>query len=151
MTSRVHIPIQWGTILRRHGLRGTTPRLAVLDTLWHHPHSSVEQLLDLTKPSVRSLSFQTVYNIVHDLASIHLVRSLELPGCAGLYEIDTGDNHHHVVCTSCQRIADVECAVGNTPCLEPANDHGMIIEVADVIYRGICADCRAQANQSSTI
>lgn len=131
--------------MRAHGLRATTPRLAVLSFLETHPHSSVDTILTCIKPDIPSLSAQSVYNVLADLHRAGMVRSLELPGEPGLYEINDGKNHHHAVCEHCHRIFDVPCALGQAPCLVPSHDHGMVIHVADVIYRGLCAQCAASS------
>ncbi len=141
----------WADRLRVHGLKVTQPRLAVLATLHRHPHSSAEQIVQLADPRPATLSVQSVYNVLADLGRKRLVRSLELPNQPARFELDHRDNHHHAVCTNCGLVADVPCAVGETPCLTPAEDHGMTIEIADVLYRGLCVGCRTQqTNQQTT-
>lgn len=138
----------WGTTLRIHGLRATQPRIAVMEALWHNPHSSAEQIALNAQQHASGLSLQSVYNVLSDLGARRLVRSLELPHQPGLFELDNHDNHHHAVCTACGAVVDVACAVGHSPCLVPSDEHDMVIEVADVLYRGLCADCRATLHQT---
>ncbi len=132
----------WAATLHANGLKATQPRLAVLRTLSRHPHSSAERIVELAQPRPATLSVQSVYNVLADLGSRRLVRSLELPHQPGLYELDHGDNHHHAVCTRCGAVADVPCAVGDSPCLTPVDNHGILVEIADVLYRGLCRNCR---------
>ena len=53
------------------------------------------------------------------------------------YEARVGDNHHHLVCRSCGTVVDVDCAVGARPCLTPSDDHGFVIDEAEVVYWGL--------------
>lgn len=147
MTTTRPAPPDWDELLRSKGLRVTSPRLTVMDALWRLPHSSAEQIVQHGDPE---LSFQSVYNVLADLGAVKLVRSLELPHQPGRYELDFGDNHHHACCTECGAVFDVPCAVGHAPCLTPANDHGMTIQIADVLYRGLCSDCRQTTNPTTT-
>jgi Fur family ferric uptake transcriptional regulator len=50
-----------------------------------------------------------------------------------------------VVCRSCGAIADVDCAVGEAPCLEASHDHGYEIDEAEVVFWGRCPECIAAA------
>ena len=73
-----------------------------------------------------------------------LVRRIQPSGSVARYESRVGDNHHHVVCRSCGVIADVDCAVGEAPCLTPSDDDGpdgFALDEAEVIYWGLCPDC----------
>ncbi|GAA2184885.1 Fur family transcriptional regulator [Brooklawnia cerclae] len=132
----------WTALLHDHGLRATGPRLAVLRSLWEHPHTSADQIVQDARLRLERLSAQSVYNVLADLSQCHLIRRLALPQGPGIFEIDLHDNHHHAVCTRCGRVVDVACAVGHAPCLTPSDDHGIAIEVADVLYSGLCDDCR---------
>lgn len=150
MAKAVTQQLDWGMMLRDHGLRVTQPRIAVMHALWRHPHSSADQIVRHAQRRVASLSVQSVYNVLSDLTAHRLVRSIELPHQPGLYELDAHDNHHHAICTRCGLVADVECAVGTSPCLTPSSDHGITIEIADVLYRGLCSSCRQATTKSTT-
>lgn len=128
--------------MRGLGLRVTRGRLAVLDVLESHPHSSAEKVVAAVHRLLPDVSIQSVYNVLNDLTEQGMLRRFTPPHSAALYETRVNDNHHHAVCTCCGRIEDVECAVGHAPCLTPSNSHGMHIRIADVLYQGICEDCR---------
>jgi Fur family ferric uptake transcriptional regulator len=128
--------------LRRVGLRVTAPRLAVLTALAAGaPHSSVDAVVSAVRERLGDGSAQTVYNVLRTLTDVGLVRRIEPAGRPGLYELRVGDNHHHVVCRRCDAIADVDCAVGDTPCLTAADDSGYLIDEAEVIFWGRCPEC----------
>jgi Fur family ferric uptake transcriptional regulator len=130
--------------LRRVGLRVTASRLAVLTALGARgSHSSVDAVVSAVRERLGDSSAQTVYNVLRTLIDAGLVRRIEPAGRPGLYELRVGDNHHHIVCRECEAIVDVECAVGQTPCLTPAKDAGYAIDEAEVIYWGRCPECMA--------
>lgn len=132
------------TALRRVGLRVTASRLAVLSALTAGaPHSSVELLVSAVRDRLGDGSAQTVYNVLRTFTDVGLVRRIEPAGRPGLYELRVGDNHHHIVCRSCDAIVDVACAVGETPCLTAADDSGYDIDEAEVIFWGRCPNCKS--------
>ncbi|RAX49826.1 transcriptional repressor [Arthrobacter sp. AQ5-05] len=128
--------------MRDLGLRVTRGRLAVLEVLDEHPHSSAEKVVEAVHHALPDVSIQSVYNVLNDLTEQGMLRRFSPPHSPSLYETRVNDNHHHALCTSCGRIEDVECAVGHAPCLTPSDSHGMVIQIADVLYQGICEDCR---------
>ena len=133
--------------LRRAGLRVTASRLAVLGALAAGtPHASVDAVVTAVRERLGDGSAQTVYNVLHSLAEVGLVRRIEPAGRPGLYELRVGDNHHHAVCRVCGAIADVACAVGETPCLTAAEDSGYDIDEAEVIYWGRCPECKSRTD-----
>lgn len=135
-----------GDRIRGAGLRVTVPRLAVLDAAIAAPHSDAETLLRQARvdhPELVGLSVQSVHNVLADLTAAHLLRRIEPERSAALYEARVDDNHHHVVCRGCGAVADVDCVVGDPPCLHPADGTGFEIDRADVVFWGRCASCRA--------
>jgi Fe2+ or Zn2+ uptake regulation protein len=136
--------------LRSAALRATSGRLAVLGALESAPHSSAEQVFALISEDLPGTSPQAVYMVLNDLARAGLIRRFEPAGSAALYERRTGDNHHHLVCESCGEVHDVDCVVGQAPCLTPDNDQGFAVREAEVTFWGLCADCQhlgRRANQ----
>ena len=130
-------------MLRGTALRVTRPRLAVLSAVHEHPHSDTASIIGFVRDDLGDVSHQAVYDVLRALTGAGLVRCIEPPGSVARYEARVGDNHHHVVCRSCGAIADVDCAVGEIPCLTPSDDHGFAIDEAEVIYRGRCPECVA--------
>lgn len=128
--------------LRDAGLRSTAPRRAVLDALEPGGHLDVAELRERVNRVLPGTSLQTIYVVLQALSDAGLVRKIELDSGAARYEARVGDNHHHLLCTSCGRIEDVACAVGAAPCLTPSEHHGFRIEAAEVTFRGLCARCQ---------
>ncbi len=132
----------WPSRIRAAGLRWTRQRVAVLEALEALPHASADELLDLVRQSLPTITVQSIYTVVQSLVDVGLVRKLEFGPTAARFEIQWADNHHHVRCRSCGRIEDVPCQHGSAPCMTPAETHGMIIDIADVVYHGTCLHCQ---------
>jgi Fe2+ or Zn2+ uptake regulation protein len=131
-------------LLRGAALRVTRPRVAVLTAVYEHPHADTDQIIGFTREALGEVSHQAVYDVLRALTAASLLRRIEPAGSVARYESRVGDNHHHVVCRSCGAIADVDCAVGFTPCLTASDDRGFAIDEAEVIYWGRCAECPAE-------
>jgi Fur family ferric uptake transcriptional regulator len=132
-------------VLRDAGLRVTRPRVAVLATLHARPHADTDSVIVGVRESLGEVSQQAVYDVLRALTQAGIVRRIQPTGSVARYETRVGDNHHHVVCRSCGVIADVDCAVGEVPCLTAGDDHGFVIDEAEVIYWGLCPACRITA------
>jgi Fur family transcriptional regulator, stress-responsive regulator len=130
-------------MLRETALRVTRPRLAVLSTVHEHPHADTDSILGFVRRSHGEVSHQAVYDGLAALTAAGLLRRIQPMGSVARYEARVGDNHHHLVCRSCGAIADVDCAVGEAPCLTPSDDAGYEVDEAEVIYWGRCSTCAA--------
>lgn len=135
-------------LLRGASLRVTRQRIAVLKAVYAHPHADTDSIIGVVRDDVGPVSTQAVYDVLRALTDAGLVRRIAPRGSVARYESRVADNHHHVVCRSCGAIADVDCAVGFTPCLTASDDSGYAIDEAEVIYWGLCPNCGA--TQSST-
>jgi Fur family ferric uptake transcriptional regulator len=129
--------------LRTAELRVTRPRIAVLEAVHQHPHADTETIFGAVRTGLPEVSRQTVYDVLHALTGAGLVRRIQPSGSVARYESRVGDNHHHLVCRSCGAIADVDCAVGEAPCLTASDHSGFLVDEAEVIYWGMCPDCSA--------
>jgi len=130
-------------LLREAELRVTRPRVAVLEAVHAHPHADTETLIGAARAVLGDLSHQAVYDVLRALTQAGLVRRIQPAGSVARYEARVGDNHHHVVCRSCGTVADVDCAVGEVPCLTAADTAGFSIDEAEVVYWGRCPACAA--------
>jgi Fur family ferric uptake transcriptional regulator len=128
-------------MLRGAALRVTRPRLAVLAAVHDHPHAETDSIIGVVRTELGDVSTQAVYDVLRALTDAGLVRRIEPAGSVARYESRVADNHHHVVCRSCGAVADVDCAVGHTPCLTASDDHGYSIDEAEVTYWGLCPSC----------
>jgi Fur family transcriptional regulator, stress-responsive regulator len=131
--------------LRTADLRVTRPRIAVLNAVHAHPHADTETVFTAVRTSLPDVSRQAVYDVLNALTAVGLLRRIQPLGLVARYESRVGDNHHHVVCRSCGVIADIDCALGEAPCLTPADDDtvldGFVLDEAEVIYWGLCPEC----------
>jgi Fur family transcriptional regulator, stress-responsive regulator len=138
LTSRVDL----AAALRNAGLRVTAPRVAVLSEVMEGEHVTADQVAQAVRERTGTISTQAVYDVLAALARAGLVRRIEPAGSPARYESRVGDNHHHVVCRSCGAIADVDCVIGQAPCLSPADAAGFIIDEAEVTFWGLCPTCQ---------
>jgi len=127
--------------LRGAGLRVTAARVALLEAVREGDHLGVEAIASQVRDRIGHVSLQAVYEALHALTAAGLIRRIEPDGSPARFEGRIGDNHHHVVCRSCGAVADVDCAVGDAPCLTASDDRGFSIDEAQVIYWGLCPAC----------
>ena len=139
--------------LRAADLRVTRPRVAVLEAVQANPHADTETIFSAVRGGLPEVSRQAVSDVLHALTGAGLVRRIQPSGLVARYESRVGDNHHHVVCRVCGVIGDVDCAVGDVPCLTPSDDDGSLegftVDEAEVIYWGLCPDCAALQTSGS--
>ncbi len=128
-------------MLKERHLSLTSVRLAVLDALHDHPHSDAARIFDIVQKTIATTSIQAVYNNLNALVDHGIVREIKPKGRVSLYETRTNDNHHHVVCRNCDSVMDTDCR-GCAPCLSASDDHGFMIDEAEVIFWGICPNCQ---------
>ena len=133
---------RFSQILRDHGLQVTAQRVAVLQVVSNRPHCTADVVTEDVRHEIGSVSRQAVYDALGTLSEKGIIRRIQPAGSAALYEDRIGDNHHHVICRRCAKTADVDCAVGDTPCLTAANHSGFEIDEAEVIFWGVCPDCQ---------
>src|ERR1044072_5035364 len=128
-------------VLREHGLHVTAQRLAVLQAVSDQPHSSADDIDKVVRAEIGAISRQAVYDALGMLTEKGLVRRIQPAGSPARYEDRIDDNHHHLICRTCNRMVDVDCAVGYTPCLTAADDAGYEIDEAEVVFWGRCSTC----------
>ncbi len=127
--------------LRSRGLRVTQQRLAVLRALSAMPHADTDEVHRAVAEELPGTALQAVYVVLGALTDAGLLRRISPAGSPARYERRVGDNHHHVVCTRCGAVADVDCVHGAAPCLEPSDASGFTITTAEVTFWGLCAAC----------
>ena len=136
-------PVDHDVLLRQHGLHVTAQRLAVLRAVSDRPHSTADDVYTFVRAQIGAISRQAVYDALAALGDKGLLRRIQPAGSPARYEDRVGDNHHHLICRACSRMVDVDCAVGDTPCLTAADDAGYEVDEAEVIYWGRCPECVA--------
>ncbi|WP_420638161.1 Fur family transcriptional regulator [Candidatus Poriferisocius sp.] len=141
MTPEVANPTDPTELLRHHGVQVTAQRLAVLRAVAARPHGTADDVAETVNGDIGAISRQAVYDSLGLLADKGLIRRIQPAGSPARYENRVGDNHHHLICRSCNRMVDVDCAVGYTPCLTASDDAGYDIDEAEVIYWGRCPEC----------
>lgn len=134
---------EFADLLREHNVQVTAQRLAVLRAVSVHPHCTADDVAEDVRAEIGTISRQSVYDTLATLTEKGLVRRIQPSGSAALYEDRVGDNHHHLICRTCKKLIDVDCAAGGAPCLTPSADAGYQIDEAEVVYWGTCPECIA--------
>jgi Fur family transcriptional regulator, stress-responsive regulator len=132
-------------LLRQRGIQVTAQRLAVLRAVAAQPHIAADAVAEIVRSEIGAISLQSVYDALSLLVAEGLIRRIQPAGSPARFEGRVGDNHHHLICRTCGRMVDVDCAVGAAPCLRAIDDKGYEIDEAEVVYWGRCADCLAKA------
>lgn len=132
-------------LLRQHGVHVTAQRLAVIRAVASCPHGTADDVAEVVHRDIGAISRQAVYDSLTMLSEKGLIRRIQPAGSPARYEDRVGDNHHHLICRTCNRMVDVDCAVGYTPCLTASDDRGYEIDEAEVIYWGRCPSCSSTA------
>jgi Fur family ferric uptake transcriptional regulator len=132
-------------LLREHRLQVTAQRLAVLRAISDRPHRTADDIYNAVKAELGAISRQAVYDALATLTEKGVLRRIQPAGSSARYENLVGDNHHHLICRECGSVVDVDCAVGDVPCLTAADDSGYQVDEAEVIYWGRCPDCLTAA------
>jgi Fur family transcriptional regulator, stress-responsive regulator len=147
ITARLRsVPSEPAELLRRHGVQVTAQRLAVLRAVSDTAHATADVIAESVRARIGTISRQAVYDSLGVLAEKGIIRRIQPAGSPARYEGRVGDNHHHLVCRTCGRLADVDCATGETPCLVPVDDGSFVVDEAEVIYWGICPTCQPAAS-----
>lgn len=134
--------------LREHGLPVTAQRIAVLRAISGRPHATADDIAADVRDGIGAISRQSVYDSLAILAEKGLIRRIQPAGSPARYEARTGDNHHHLICRTCGKTEDVDCAVGHAPCLHAGAGSGFLIEEAEVTFWGTCPGCLAASGKT---
>jgi Fur family ferric uptake transcriptional regulator len=137
----VEPPGQTVDLLRQHGVQITAQRLAVLRAVTGRPHGTADDVAEAVRAEIGAISRQAVYDSLGILVDKGLLRRIQPAGSPARFERRVSDNHHHLICRTCGRVVDVDCAIGATPCLTAVDDSGYEIDEAEVVYWGRCPDC----------
>ena len=143
------MPTDPATLLREHGVYVTAQRLAVLRAVGEHPHTTADVVLQAVRDEIGTISRQSVFDALNTLSELGLLRRIQPSGSPARYETRTGDNHHHLICRTCGRVEDVDCAVGARPCLTASESYGFEIDEAEVLYWGHCPSCQRDLEPGS--
>ena len=145
----MEVSVDTAALLRRNGVQVTAQRLAVLRAVSERPHRTAGEVEAVVRAEIGAVSLQAVYDALGTLAEKGIIRRIQPAGSPARYEGRVGDNHHHLICRSCGRMVDVDCAVGDPPCLTAVDDSGYEIDEAEVIYWGRCPECLAASGRQT--
>ena len=145
------MPDTFAAVLRERGIQITAQRLAVMRAVSAEPHVTADRVAEVVRAEIGAISLQSVYDALGVLVAEGLIRRIQPAGSAARFEDRVGDNHHHLICRVCGRVVDVDCAVGDAPCLAASDDKGYQIDEAEIAYWGRCPDCQVPSPSSPSV
>ena len=125
------------------GHRLTAQRVIVAEALSREKQAiSAQELYERLRPRHQRLGLATVYRALEAQVEAGMAGRLERPGHVSAYVACAPEHHHHLVCTSCQRVEDVDEAILR-PMLRSVRDrHGFNVDHARLDLYGLCKRCR---------
>lgn len=125
--------------IKEKGGRVTIQRLAIINVLLKLDHPTAEEIFQFMKKEFPTLSFTTVYNTLHSLHEMGILREYRF-GEASRFEMAEHD-HHHFLCYSCGKMEDIdESEVQISPSLEVSSRYQFMD--TEVVLKGYCSECK---------
>ncbi|MGI6045842.1 MAG: Fur family transcriptional regulator [Eggerthellaceae bacterium] len=130
-------------------LRNTFQRSMVLEAVQHlHNHPSSEEIFKYVNSSYPEISRATVYRNLRVLAHEGKILQVDVPGGAARYDFRC-DDHYHAQCRVCGKVFDIEMPYFNDIQSLITNNHGFTVENHDIVFSGVCAECKKKAEEKN--
>jgi Fe2+ or Zn2+ uptake regulation protein len=128
-------------LFREQGLKVTPQRQAIFGIMHRSPgHMTANAVYQEARAEMETISLKTVYETLHSLVALGLVRQLDLGTGQVLFDASV-TAHHHLVCNRCGRTEDVNLDVEP---LSEAQRHGFVVLQTEIVARGLCPRCAAE-------
>jgi Fe2+ or Zn2+ uptake regulation protein len=135
------MPDELSTALRERGMRVTPQRVVLHRALRElDRHVTADELLDAVADRLPNVSLPTIYATLDLLEELGMVRRVQRAGTT-LFDPRT-DSHHHLVCTGCGSIEDLDSDLDTAALERAAARHGFEHERIEAVVHGRCARCR---------
>lgn len=132
-------------VLRAEGKRITAQRALLLRVIREsHGHLDADEIYRRARTKDPRISLSTVYRNLGLLKELGLVSELHLDEDHHHYEIREDTDHHHLICSGCDRVIEFESALVAQMIADVDEDHGFLTERAHVDLVGLCSECRAK-------
>ena len=133
--------------LRRQARRMTGPRQAVLEALRRHQQPlSIKEVFAALRDRVCDLV--TVYRSIHLLEELRVVKRFDFGDGVARYElVKEGDDghHHHLICTGCAVVIELEDCFPSELEERMARHHGFTAVTHRLEFFGLCPRCQVPA------
>ena len=135
-------------MFRARGLKVTPQRLCIFGVLYaNESHPTAEAVYAAAAAQMPTISLKTVYQTLNDLAEMGELSMLDLGTGAARFDPNVEAAHHHLVCEQCGKVRDLHAEYG--PLDVPDSERqGFVVGVAEIVFRGVCADCSPSSPQS---
>lgn len=130
----------------QHGIAVTHQRQVLYETMQSmYGHPSPEEVFAAVKQRIPSISLATVYKNIHLFVQSGVFRELSMHH--GTLRVEMNKHpHHHLVCSVCKKVADLDDAELGMTAPQPVLAGGFMVERVSVDVIGICADCQRRPN-----
>jgi Fe2+ or Zn2+ uptake regulation protein len=138
----VKCPDDLTELFRSSGRKVTPQRQCIFRVLQGDvSHPSAEAVYEVASKEMETISLKTVYQTLHELAELGEIKPLDLGTGMVRFDPNVETSHHHLVCRECGKVRDVRA---DFPALTVPPDavQGFEVGTAEIVFRGICDDCR---------
>lgn len=133
--------------LRLRGLRLTSQRLAIMETLRHSGrHLTPREIYEKARESAPGLMETTVYRTLDFLVKNRLAFATQTPNGKLVYEAAMHD-HHHISCRNCHNEVEISHRQLESLYHEIEESTGYQLTSGHLTFFGLCPHC--QQNRSS--
>ena len=125
--------------LKNAGLKVTLPRLSILEILAQaeQHHLSAEDVYKALQQAGSEVPLATVYRVLTQFEAAGLVTRHHFDGGQAIFELDTGDNHDHIICVRSGRVAEFKDEKIEARLNEIAEELGYRLTDHSIILYGI--------------
>lgn len=128
-------------LLRGGKLKITAQRVAILDEIHKHGHSSVDDIYALIRGRIPSVSLATIYKNILAMQNANILKSVKTPTQKQKYEINKKP-HIHLHCRKCDNLEDFEVDMSAFRAYCEKKSGYKNIDDASIIFSGICQSCQ---------
>lgn len=128
--------------LKDAGLKVTLPRLSVLKVLEQADphHLSAEDVYRILLQQESDISLASVYRVLTQFEAAGLVTRHHFDGGQAVFELDTGDNHDHIVCVKTGKVSEFKDERIEKRLHEIASELGYELEDHRIVLYGTFRD-----------
>jgi Fe2+ or Zn2+ uptake regulation protein len=137
-------PEELADLFRSRGLKVTPQRQRIFRVLHgSQVHPTAESVYAETRRHMPMMSLKTVYQTLNDLTEMGEIRQLDLGTGSSRFDPNVEHQHHHLVCNQCGKVRDLYVPIDVS--IPAPEQQGFTVDSAEVIFRGLCADCGPEA------
>ena len=143
-------PEELTDLFRVNGRKVTAQRQCIFRALQGNvAHPSAETVYEAVRSEMETISLKTVYQTLNELTELGEIMALDLGTGAIRFDPNVEDPHHHLVCRACGKVRDLHVEFDGLE-VPPTAAEGYAVSSAEVVFRGLCEDCRKAERRSAS-